>query len=125
MPFQPFEQLENVLGTADVLMAILEPDAGVFSVPSKVLSYLCAGRALLLAVPPENLAARIVAGREAGIVVPPTDTDAFVRAGMELAQDATRREQMGRNARAYAEETFDIRRITDRFLEIFDSALAK
>jgi glycosyltransferase involved in cell wall biosynthesis len=125
LPFQPFEQLENVLGTADVLMAILEPDAGVFSVPSKVLSYLCAGRALLLAVPPENLAARIVAGREAGIVVPPTDPDAFVRAGMELAQDADRREQMGRNARAYAEETFDIRRITDRFLEIFESALAK
>jgi len=28
LPFQPFEQLENVLGTADVLMAILEPDAG-------------------------------------------------------------------------------------------------
>ena len=49
--FQPFEVLPDVLGSADVLVAILEPDAGVFSVPSKVLSYFCAGRPVLLAVP--------------------------------------------------------------------------
>ncbi len=46
--FQPFEMLPVVLGSADVLVAILEPDAGVFSVPSKVLSYFCAGRPVLL-----------------------------------------------------------------------------
>ncbi|MCG9894749.1 MAG: glycosyltransferase family 4 protein, partial [Fimbriimonadaceae bacterium] len=67
-PLQPIEVLPDVLGGADVLTAILEPDAGVFSVPSKVLSCLCAGRAVLLAVPPENLAARIVAREEAGLV---------------------------------------------------------
>ena len=39
MGFQPFEALPDVLGSADVLVAILEADAGVFSVPSKVLSY--------------------------------------------------------------------------------------
>jgi glycosyltransferase involved in cell wall biosynthesis len=41
--FQPFNVYPNVLGSADVLISILEPDAGAFSVPSKVLSYLCAG----------------------------------------------------------------------------------
>ena len=51
MGFQPFEALPDVLGSGDVLVAILEADAGVFSVPSKVLSYLCAGRPVLLAVP--------------------------------------------------------------------------
>ena len=40
MGFQPFEALPDVLGSADVLVAILEADAGVFSVPSKVLSLL-------------------------------------------------------------------------------------
>ena len=40
LPFQPFEELPNVLGAADVLIALLEGDAGEFSVPSKVLSYL-------------------------------------------------------------------------------------
>ncbi|VAW39603.1 Glycosyl transferase, group 1, partial [hydrothermal vent metagenome] len=46
LPYQPFADLPDVLGTANVLIAILEPDAGIFSVPSKVLSYLCAKRPL-------------------------------------------------------------------------------
>ena len=60
LPFQPYEVLPEVLASADVLIAILEPDAGVFSVPSKVLSYHCAGRPILAAIPAENLAARII-----------------------------------------------------------------
>lgn len=44
LPFQPFESLPEVLASADVLLVLLEPDAGEFSVPSKVLTYLCASR---------------------------------------------------------------------------------
>ncbi len=44
LPFQPYEQLPEVLGSGDVLVVLLEQDAGAFSVPSKTLSYLCAGR---------------------------------------------------------------------------------
>ena len=77
--FQPFESLPDVLGSADVLVAILEPDAGVFCVPSKVLSYLCAGRPVLLAVPLENLVSRIVKNEGAGLGVDPLDVDGFCR----------------------------------------------
>ena len=35
LPFQPYEVLSEVLASADVLLAILEPEAGAFSVPSK------------------------------------------------------------------------------------------
>jgi glycosyltransferase involved in cell wall biosynthesis len=115
LPFQPFEDLPDVLGAADVLVAVLEPDAGVFSVPSKVLTYLCAGRPLLLAVPPENLAARIVAEHQAGLVAPPQNADAFLTAAATLADDTERRTRFGRNARAYAERHFDIEAIADRF----------
>ena len=44
LPFQPMDQYPDVLAAADVLVALLEPTAGTYSVPSKVLSYLCAGR---------------------------------------------------------------------------------
>ncbi|MCW5936362.1 MAG: glycosyltransferase family 4 protein [Fimbriimonadaceae bacterium] len=118
LPFQPFEDMPDMLGTADVLVAILEPDAGVFSVPSKVLTYLCAARALLLAVPPENLAARIVKENNAGFVVSPLDQDGFVAASQELLSDRAGREAKGLNARAYAERTFDIERITDLFEKV-------
>ncbi len=116
--FQPFEALPDVLASGDVLMAVLEPEAGAFSVPSKVLTYLCAERPVLLAVPPENLAARIVARIEAGRIVPPTDAAVFVDAAAALLADPEQRHAMSRNARAYAEKTFDIGTITDSFEEV-------
>ncbi|MBK8901340.1 MAG: glycosyltransferase family 4 protein [Anaerolineaceae bacterium] len=115
LPYQPFSDMANVLGAADVLIAILEPDAGVFSVPSKVLSYLCAARPLLLAVPPENLAAKIVAQHEAGLVAAPENTAAFLQAAKQLHHDQALREQLGRNGRVYAETHFNIEKITDQF----------
>ena len=58
LPFQPYERLPEVLGSGDVLVVLLEQDAGAFSVPSKTLSYLCAGRPVVGLMPSENLAAR-------------------------------------------------------------------
>lgn len=116
--FQPFEALPDVLGSADVLVAILEPDAGVFCVPSKVLSYLCAGRPVLLAIPLENLVSRIVAHEKAGLGVAPTDVDGFCAAALQLCDSPEFRHEAGRAARRYAETHFDIERITDRFEQI-------
>jgi len=113
--FQPFEELPDVLGSSDVLVAILEADAGVFSVPSKVLSYLCAGRPVLLAVPKENLAAKIVAECGAGPVVEPADIRSFCAEAQHLIDSPKLREQYGHAARQYAETHFDIRGIGDRF----------
>lgn len=118
MGFQPFEELPDVLGSADVLVAILEADAGVFSVPSKVLSYLCAGRPLLLAVPNENLAAKIVVECGAGLVVQPTDIRGFCAAAQRLIDSPPLREKLGHAARQYAESHFDIHRIADQFESI-------
>ena len=51
LPLQPFEYMPEVLGSGDVLVAVIEREAGEFSVPSKILSYLCAGRPIVLAAP--------------------------------------------------------------------------
>ena len=115
MPFQPFEDLAAMLASADVLVGVLGRDAGIFSVPSKVLTYLCAQRPLFLAVPGENLAARIVTGIGAGIVVEPEDRDATRMSLLDLVNDAEAREAMGLRGRSYAERTFEIESVTDRF----------
>jgi len=121
--FQPFEQIPQVQATADVLMAILEPDAGVFAVPSKVLTYLCAKRPLLLAIPLENLAARTVERNNAGLLVSPHDMDGFAQAAIRLMQDENLRRDMGANGRNYAEKNFDIEIITDQFEKIFQEMM--
>ena len=114
-PFQPYEAMSDVLASADVLVSILEPDAGVYSVPSKVLSYHCAGRAMLLAVPADNLAARIVMDEGTGLVADPRDEAAFISAARTLREDHAARMAMAARARAYAERSFDLDAITDRF----------
>jgi colanic acid biosynthesis glycosyl transferase WcaI len=124
LPFQPFEKLPEVVATGDVLMGVLEPDAGIYSVPSKVLTYLCAGRPLLVAMPPENLASRILTREKAGIVVPAGDRPAFVAAAEKLAADPALRAELGRNALAYADRTFDIARVSRRVADIALKALA-
>lgn len=116
--FQAFEEMPNVLATSDVLVGILEPDAGVYSAPSKVLTYLCAKRPLLLAIPLENLSAKIVTENEAGLVVSPLEMEAFLAAADQLVKDTQLRERLAANARTYAEKTFDIQSICDRFESI-------
>ena len=115
MGYQPMQQFPQVLAAGDVLLAILEADAGVFSVPSKVLSYLTAQRPVLLAVPSDNLAAQIVRNSQAGYVVNPADVNDLVTKADQLCYNPNIREELARNARRYAEENFDIDRIADRF----------
>jgi glycosyltransferase involved in cell wall biosynthesis len=120
LPYQPFHELPAVLATGDVLAGILERDAGLFSVPSKTLSYLCAERPLLLAMPLENLAARITRDHEAGLVVAPDDRAGFLAAALRLRQSEPLRGKLAANARAYAEATFPIARTA----AVFDRILA-
>lgn len=123
LPFQPIEDYPDILGAADVLVALLEPAAGTFSVPSKVLSYLCAGRPVLGAIPLHNLAARTIDRAGAGAVVPPTDDEAFLLAAKELRTDAHHRIMAGLRGRSYAESAFDTSAITDRFEAVIGTAL--
>jgi glycosyltransferase involved in cell wall biosynthesis len=125
LPLQPFARLSELLGSADILVSVVEADAGMFSVPSKVQSYLCAGRPILLAAPPENLAAQIVARENAGLVVHPDDLDGFIAAAHKLAGDAALRQSLGANGRAYAERAYDILKTTDRFERVFEAALRR
>ncbi len=123
MPLQPFDQFADLLGSSDVVVALLEKDAGEFSVPSKVQSYLCSGRPILLSAPSANLAVSSVVSEGAGEVAEPDDPAAFVAAAKRLYRDPELRLNAGARGRAYAERTFDIERIADRFEEAFASAL--
>ena len=122
LPFQPMDVYPDVLGTADVLVSMLELGAGRYSVPSKVLTYLCAGRAILAALPLDNLASRIVARAGAGLVAAPGDLAGFLAAAESLLDQPARRAAAGAAARAYAERAFDIAAIAARFDAVLAAA---
>ena len=118
LAYQPFKTMPEVMASADVLLTVLEPDAGIFSVPSKVLTYLCAQRPLLLAVPGVNLASRIIVATQAGITVEPTDLHGFLRAAESLRSNPYRAQACAAAGRVYAEQTFNIERIAARFSKV-------
>jgi glycosyltransferase involved in cell wall biosynthesis len=122
LPFQPYEALPDLVATGDVLVVVLETGAGIYSVPSKLLTYLCAGRAILGAMPLDNLATRIVARAGAGLVTAPDDVPGFVAAAATLIGQPERRAAAGAAARAYAERSFDIDAIAGRFETILGAA---
>jgi colanic acid biosynthesis glycosyl transferase WcaI len=125
LPFQPYDALPDLLATGDLLVVVLEANAGIYSVPSKLLTYLCAGRAILGAMPPDNLASRIVARAGAGLVTAPDDVVGFLAAAATLLDRPERRAAAGAAARAYAERTFDIAAIAARFETVLAAAATR
>jgi len=122
LPLQPFERFSEVLASGDVLLGVIERDAGEFSVPSKILSYLCAARPVVLAAPKENLAARILTSTGAGKVVEPEDTEGFVAAALAFRDDPAACAAAGAAGRAYAETHFDLEKVAIRFETLFEEA---
>ena len=114
-PWVSFSDLPKMLASADLVCALMEPDAGAFSVPSKVLSYLAAGKPILAAIPSGNLAARLIVREGAGIVVEPGDDSAFVEAGKKILGNVRLREGMSKSGRQFAEAAFSIGEIASRF----------
>jgi glycosyltransferase involved in cell wall biosynthesis len=119
LPFQPYEQLPEVLGSGDVLVVLLEQDAGAFSVPSKTLSYLCAGRPIVGLMPSENLAAGLV-DEVGGCVLAPDEKSLPEAAAWvtSVLSDRERWEDLGQAARDLAEREFALSKSADRFERI-------
>ena len=116
LPFQPYERLPEVLGTGDILVVLLEQQAGAFSVPSKTLSDLCAGRPILGLMPSENLAAQLI-DQVGGFVASPLPSSVPDAAAWatDVLGDAERRLVLGEAARELAEREFALAECADRF----------
>jgi colanic acid biosynthesis glycosyl transferase WcaI len=115
MPFQPYSEVPAMMGATDILLVVLEQDAGTYSVPSKTLSYLCAGRPILMSGPSQNLAANTILNAGAGLVCASDDIAALERHAKMLHRDHNLRHRLGSQGRAYAETKFDLNKIADRF----------
>jgi glycosyltransferase involved in cell wall biosynthesis len=126
LPFQPADDLPDVLGSADVLVALLEPDATKFSIPSKVLSYMAAGRPILGLMPADNPAATDI--RASGGFVTEPDAEAAERSTswlVELVKDPDAVADIGRRTRKVAEQKFEAESITDSFETVLTTATVK
>jgi colanic acid biosynthesis glycosyl transferase WcaI len=98
-------------------------EAAGFSVPSKILSYLAAGRPVVASIAADNDAAATIHAAQAGIVVEPGADAAFYEGVLRLAADPDQRRQLGHNARLFAENRFDVETKATQFEETFAAVL--
>ena len=125
LDYQPYPDLPEVMGSADLLVAILEPDASRYSVPSKVLTYLCAERAIVGFLPADNSIGQLLESEGAGVVADPAERRQIGPVVTDVLGNGNGRAAMGRAGRAYAEATFSPEVAADRFEAVFANCLAR
>jgi colanic acid biosynthesis glycosyl transferase WcaI len=123
LPFQPMELYPEVLGAGDILLAMIGREAAGFSVPSKILSYLAAGKPVVASIAADNDAAATIRAADAGVVVEPGDVASFCNGVRRLIADSEECRRLGRNAHAYAQGQFDVEAKAAQFEETFAAIL--
>ena len=96
LPFQPRQRIAEVQGAANVTVLTMRPGYSDASVPSKLISYFAAGRAVVCAATNDCAVSRIVSESGAGVIVKPGDPIALARAISELFLCSADTERMGR-----------------------------
>jgi colanic acid biosynthesis glycosyl transferase WcaI len=107
LPFQPENELSDVLDAADVLLVSERSTVIDMSLPSKLTSYFAAGQPIVAAVPATGATAREVARAEAGIIVSVGDADGLIDAVADLRAHPERARAIGSAGRAYAASNLD------------------
>jgi colanic acid biosynthesis glycosyl transferase WcaI len=105
LPFQPEEELPDVLGAADVLIVSERATVVDMSLPSKLTSYFAAGRPIVAAVPDHGATAAEVRRSGAGVVVPVGDPRSLIEAVAHLRTDTVKAAALGQAGQRYASET--------------------
>jgi colanic acid biosynthesis glycosyl transferase WcaI len=112
VPFQRDTQLSQMFAAADVLLVHQLRAVKDTVIPSKLLTYMAAGRPVLAAVNPASQAAELLLEADGGVLVAPEDPAALGAAAHELSEAcAERLGVFGARNRAYAERHFDERHV--------------
>ncbi|BAZ52584.1 putative glycosyltransferase [Nostoc sp. NIES-4103] len=121
LPFQPREELPQMLAAADVGLVVQKKNVISFNMPSKIQVLLASGRALVASVPENGTAARAVRQSGGGVIVPPEDDQALAMAVLELYKHPEKVKTLGYNSRQYAVEQYAFEHALNQYEKLFDS----
>lgn len=118
LPFQPRERLVEVQRSADVMLLTMQKNAGNSSVPSKLVSYMAAGRPVICAAEKNTSVSCVVEESGSGVVVPSGDAVAIAEAVIELSRNRVKAAEMGHRSRYYFERNLTLSRAHQQFAEL-------
>jgi colanic acid biosynthesis glycosyl transferase WcaI len=111
LPYQSYDELPLVFASSEILICTLENSASLYSVPSKVSTYLSVGKPILCYMNPLNLSAIIVQESGAGEVIPIGNIDQLVNKIESLYKDDKLRNMMGKSGLEYANKYYNINNV--------------
>jgi colanic acid biosynthesis glycosyl transferase WcaI len=118
------DQYPKALAAADLLVINERPGVGAMSLPSKLTSYLPAGRPVIAAVADDGATAQeLKRTKGAALIVPPGDPAAFLEAILDLRADPTHRARMSTLGQTYAETTLGRRPAAARLDALINACL--
>jgi colanic acid biosynthesis glycosyl transferase WcaI len=119
LPPQPRELLPEMLAAADVL--VLNQSANIVDmvIPSKLFTYMAAGRPIVAAVNQSSQAAACIRKAGSGIAVGAENPAALAEAILQLKEDRELAERLGRQGRLFVEEHSARDRIFNKYEDTF------
>jgi glycosyltransferase involved in cell wall biosynthesis len=108
LPHQDRADLAHTLSVPDVHVSILRPEFEGLVQPSKLYGIMAAGRPTIFVGDRDGETARILARAHAGVSISTGDAKGLAAAILDLRDDASKRRQMGENARKEFDEKYDM-----------------
>lgn len=102
----PKEQYKQFIYESNVCLVTLNLNIPLQTVPGKIADIMGNGKPLILAASLQGDASKVINKARCGFCVKPGDTEAFSKAVLVLYRDNELRQEMGKNARLYAEQHF-------------------
>lgn len=119
----PAADMPEIMAASSVLLVSLTADAvGEATVPSKLQSYLAAGKPVIACMNGEG--ARVVVSAKAGLTCRAEDPDGLAKAIVALhALKEEDRQRLGENGRHYFLANFDLSFLSQRLISVFEAVL--
>jgi colanic acid biosynthesis glycosyl transferase WcaI len=111
LPLQRADLLPEMLAAADALLLIQRADIVDSVAPSKLLTYMAAGRPIVAAVHDGSEAARLVREAGCGVVTPPENPEALLSTISLLSKDSEQLKRLGRSGKNFADRNFAKRNV--------------
>jgi colanic acid biosynthesis glycosyl transferase WcaI len=119
LPLQPAGALAEMYSTADLLLLNQKAAVQEAVIPSKLLTYMAAGRPILAAASEKSEAAKLIRRGECGLVVPPEKPEALVESALFLQRSPALRQRFGRNGRAFVAQNFTSQKVLHEYGLLF------
>jgi colanic acid biosynthesis glycosyl transferase WcaI len=121
LPLQPTSSLCQMYAAADVLLLNQRGAVKDAVIPSKLLTYMAAGKVVLCAASSESETARLICKAQCGLIVAPESPRALAQGALALRADLFVRRALGANGRIHVENSFSRARVLTSYDLFFQS----